>query len=96
MLDVTSLEWLFRGDLNGSHHSLELDLSLCIWPPASTVQRIVVSLRMLPLTRKMVHELQFLLTPAPLSCEGCPTQLKKYVGTCMTLQKMLQPSNKNT
>ena len=44
---MTSLEWLFRGDLNGSHHSFELDLSLCIWPPHSTVQRIVVPLRML-------------------------------------------------
>ena len=44
---MTTLEWLFRGDLNGSHHSLELDLSLCIWPPASTVQRIVVPLRIL-------------------------------------------------
>ena len=42
---MASLEWLFRGDLKDSHYSFEIDLSLCIWPPASTVQRIVVPLR---------------------------------------------------
>ena len=38
----SSLERFFRGDLNGSYYSIELDLSLSIWPPRSTVQRIVV------------------------------------------------------
>ena len=39
-----SLERLLRGDLKGfhGHYSFELDLSLCIWPPRSSVQRISV------------------------------------------------------
>ena len=42
---MASLEWLFRGDLKDSRYSFEIDLSLCIWPPRSTVQRNVVPLR---------------------------------------------------
>ena len=38
---MASLEWLFRGDLKDSHYSFEIDLSLCIWPPASSVQSCV-------------------------------------------------------
>ena len=41
------LESLFRGDLKGSHYSFEFDLSLCMCPPATSVQRISVPLRML-------------------------------------------------
>ena len=43
--EVASLEWVFEGDPKGSHHSIEHDLSLFIWPPASIVQRISVPLR---------------------------------------------------
>ena len=43
--EAASLERLFRGDLKGSHYSFELDLSLCIWSPRSTVQRMSVPLR---------------------------------------------------
>ena len=42
---MASLERLFRGDLKGSHYSFEIDLSLCMCPPASSVQRISVPLR---------------------------------------------------
>ena len=45
---VASLEQLFRGDLKDPHYSFELDLSLCIWPPRSSVQRISVPLRIVP------------------------------------------------
>ena len=38
---MASLEWLFREDLKDSHYSFEIDLSLCIWPPASSVQSCV-------------------------------------------------------
>ena len=38
---MASLDWLFRGDLKDSHDSFEIDLSLCIWPPASSVQSCV-------------------------------------------------------
>ena len=44
-VSVASLERLFRGVLKGSHYSFELDLSLCIWPLCSSVQRISVPLR---------------------------------------------------
>ena len=30
--EVASLEWVFEGDPKGSHHSIEHDLSLFIWP----------------------------------------------------------------
>ena len=42
---MASLERLFRGDLKGSHYSIEIDLSLCMCPPASSVHRISVPLR---------------------------------------------------
>ena len=35
--EEASLERLFRGDLKGSHYSFEIDLSLCMCPPASSV-----------------------------------------------------------
>ena len=41
---MASFERLFRGDLKDPHYSFELDLSLCIWPQHSSVQRIVVPL----------------------------------------------------
>ena len=53
----SSLERFFRGDLNGSHNSFELGLSLYIWPPCSCVQRIVV-----PLRRQEAIRLNYLFT----------------------------------
>ena len=50
---MASLERLFRGDLKGSHYSLELDLSLFLWPPGSCVQRILVPLRMQQKTNQL-------------------------------------------
>ena len=41
------LEWVFEGDLKGSHYIIEHDLSLFIWPPRLIVQRILVPLRIL-------------------------------------------------
>ena len=45
--EVASLERVFEGNPKGSHNSIEHDLSLFIWPPATIVQRISVSLRII-------------------------------------------------
>ena len=44
---MVPLEWLFRGDVKDSHYSFEIDLSLCFWPPASSVQSCVTVPRIL-------------------------------------------------
>ena len=43
--EVASHDWVFEGDPKGSHHSIEHELSLFIWPLASIVHSISVPLR---------------------------------------------------
>ena len=58
---MASLEWLFRGDLKDSHYSFEIDLSLCIWPPASSVQSCVTVPRItIKLKIKLIYTILYL------------------------------------
>ena len=57
--EVAPLERVFEGDPKGSHYSIEHDLSLFIWPPASIVQRISVPLRKLNIRLVLTSQIPY-------------------------------------